>query len=86
MFLRKKPMDLPSAQDALPGRAAAMRVPERHFVNGNPLDGRSTPVHWIERVSVTPDGGELLVQRVELNHQPRTDGPRRFRKTSDDPF
>ena len=53
---------------------------------GTPLDGRSTPVHWVERISVTPDGAELLAQRVELNHQPRTDGPRRFRKTSDDPF
>jgi hypothetical protein len=54
--------------------------------SGTPLDGKSTPVHWVERVSVTPDGSELLVQRVELNHQPRTDGPRRFDKTSDDPF
>ena len=54
--------------------------------SGTPLDGKSTPVHWVERVSVTPDGGELLVQRVQLNYQPRTDGPRRFRKTSDDPF
>lgn len=53
---------------------------------GTPLDGKSTPVHWTERVSVTPDGGELLVQRIELNHQPRTDGPRRFRKISDQPF
>jgi hypothetical protein len=53
---------------------------------GTPLDGKSTPVHWVERVTVTPDGSELLVQRVELNHQPRTDGPRRFRKTSDNPF
>ena len=54
--------------------------------SGTPLDGKSTPVHWVERVSVTPDGRELLVQRVELNHEPRTDGPRRFRKTSDSPF
>jgi hypothetical protein len=53
---------------------------------GSPLDGMSTPVHWVERVSVTPDGAELLVQRVELNHEPRTDGPRRFKKTSDNPF
>jgi hypothetical protein len=54
--------------------------------SGTPLDGKSTPVHWVERVSVTPDGEELLVQRVELNHEPRSDGPRRFSKTSDDPF
>lgn len=30
---------LPSAEQALPGRAAGMAVPERHFVNGNPLVG-----------------------------------------------
>jgi len=28
---------LPSADKALPGRAAAMPVPDAHFVNGNPL-------------------------------------------------
>lgn len=28
---------LPTPAQALPGRAATMRVPERHFVNGNPL-------------------------------------------------
>jgi hypothetical protein len=53
---------------------------------GTPLDGISTPVHWVERLSVTADGTELLVQRVELNRRPRTDGPRRFQKISDDPF
>ncbi|MSO72290.1 MAG: peptide-methionine (S)-S-oxide reductase MsrA [Rhodospirillaceae bacterium] len=35
MFFTKSKM--PSAQDALPGRADAMPVPERHFVNGNRL-------------------------------------------------
>ena len=35
-FLRK-PLTLPSAAEALPGRAQEMRVPERHHVNGNPL-------------------------------------------------
>lgn len=54
--------------------------------SGSPLDGKSTPVDWVDRVSVTPDGSELLVQRVELNHEPRTDGPRRFTKISDRPF
>jgi len=53
---------------------------------GTPLDGVSTPVDWIERISVSADGEELLVRRVELNGQPRTDGPRRFQKISDDPF
>jgi len=30
---------LPTERTALPGRAEAMPVPERHFVNGNPLRG-----------------------------------------------
>ena len=33
----QKKLTLPSQQDALPGRAESMPVPERHFVNGNPL-------------------------------------------------
>ncbi len=37
MFLAKNRM--PSATDALPGRADAMPVPEKHFVNGNRLKG-----------------------------------------------
>ena len=53
---------------------------------GTPLDGISTPVHWVERISVTADGAELLVQRVQLNRRPRMDGPRRFQKISDDPL
>jgi peptide-methionine (S)-S-oxide reductase len=36
--LRKKRLDLPGPHDALPGRAARMPVPERHFVNGNRLE------------------------------------------------
>ncbi len=28
---------MPNPDDALPGRTEAMPVPERHFVNGNPL-------------------------------------------------
>jgi peptide-methionine (S)-S-oxide reductase len=38
MFLRKKSA-IPSAAEALPGRAAAIRTADRHFVNGNPLQG-----------------------------------------------
>jgi peptide-methionine (S)-S-oxide reductase len=34
-----KKLDLPSADSALPGRADAMRVPERHEVLGTPLVG-----------------------------------------------
>jgi len=32
-----KKQSLPSPEDALPGRAEKMPVPERHYVNGNPL-------------------------------------------------
>jgi peptide-methionine (S)-S-oxide reductase len=38
MFLRKK-LAIPSTAEALPGRAAAIRTADRHFVNGNPLKG-----------------------------------------------
>ncbi len=37
MWLRKKSVELPTADSALPGRATAMPVPAKHFVNGNPL-------------------------------------------------
>lgn len=32
-----KKIAMPSPQEALPGRSEAMPVPEKHFVNGNPL-------------------------------------------------
>jgi len=32
-------LTMPSRSEALPGRDAEMLVPERHFVNGNPLQG-----------------------------------------------
>ena len=35
----RKPLPLPTAREALPGRAETMSVPARHFVNGNPLVG-----------------------------------------------
>ncbi len=35
----RKPLPLPTAREALPGRAETMAVPARHFVNGNPLVG-----------------------------------------------
>ena len=38
MFGAKK-AQMPSVDDALPGRAEQLPVPERHFVNGNPLKG-----------------------------------------------
>jgi peptide-methionine (S)-S-oxide reductase len=37
MFLRRKKLTLPEAGEALPGRTAAMPIPETHFVNGNAL-------------------------------------------------
>src|SRR5258706_14539575 len=36
LFSKNKPM-IPAKEDALPGRAEKMPVPERHFVNGPPL-------------------------------------------------
>jgi peptide-methionine (S)-S-oxide reductase len=38
MFLRK-PLALPTAETALPGRRFAIPTAERHFVNGRPLKG-----------------------------------------------
>jgi peptide-methionine (S)-S-oxide reductase len=37
MFFRKSP-GIPSAADALPGRAERMPVPASHFVNRHPLE------------------------------------------------
>jgi peptide-methionine (S)-S-oxide reductase len=38
MALFGKPMQIPSARDALPGRSQRMRVAPAHFVTGEPLD------------------------------------------------
>ena len=38
MFLRRKKLELPTAAEALPGRAERMAVPVRHFVNGHRLE------------------------------------------------
>jgi peptide-methionine (S)-S-oxide reductase len=37
LFGLGKKAEIPSLQDALPGRSQSMPVPEKHFVNGNPL-------------------------------------------------
>ena len=37
MFGKSKQLDIPSSDDALPGRSEIMPVPETHFVNGHPL-------------------------------------------------
>ncbi len=39
MFFRQKPMSLPSAAEALPGRAQEMSISPNHFVNGASLKG-----------------------------------------------
>ncbi len=38
-FNRSKPMTIPAAPDALPGRAAAITTARSHYVNGNALKG-----------------------------------------------
>ncbi len=37
MFWFNKKTDMPRPEEALPGHAEQMSVPERHYVNGNPL-------------------------------------------------
>lgn len=37
MGLFRKKLEMPSAENALPGRAAEMPVPPHHFVNGHPM-------------------------------------------------
>jgi peptide-methionine (S)-S-oxide reductase len=49
MWLLRSKTEMPNAGEALPGRDTPMPVPERHFVNGNPLtppfpDGIETAV------------------------------------------
>ena len=39
MTTQTRPRILPTANEALPGRSERMPVPDRHFVNGNPLAG-----------------------------------------------
>lgn len=34
-----KKLTIPTPEKALPGRAQEMKVPEKHFINGNPLKG-----------------------------------------------
>jgi len=43
MFHREKRLTLPTRDEALPGREDSLSVPERHFVNGNPLRGPFPP-------------------------------------------
>jgi len=36
-LMSRKKLEMPSREEALPGRAQKMPVPEKHFVNGNPI-------------------------------------------------
>jgi peptide-methionine (S)-S-oxide reductase len=38
MFLTRKKLELPTAEEALPGRKSKMPVPKKHFVLGTPLE------------------------------------------------
>ncbi len=38
-MMRNRKLEMPTADDALPGRDARMPVPAEHFVNGHPLEG-----------------------------------------------
>jgi peptide-methionine (S)-S-oxide reductase len=38
LFLGRKPLAIPGAEEALPGRSQRMPVPRAHFVNGAPLE------------------------------------------------
>ena len=37
MFFKQKPLSLPTAEQALPGRREAMRISGKHYVNGHPI-------------------------------------------------
>jgi peptide-methionine (S)-S-oxide reductase len=39
MFGKSKKLEIPSAAEALPGRTQKMRLANKHFVNGHPLEG-----------------------------------------------
>jgi peptide-methionine (S)-S-oxide reductase len=39
MFMLKKSLDIPTREQALPGRANPIPTAKQHFVNGNPLKG-----------------------------------------------
>ncbi len=49
MFKRSKKTEMPSPEDAIAGRSAALAVPDAHFVNGNTLRGPF------------PDGSEMAM-------------------------
>ncbi len=43
LWRENKKITMPSRDEALPGRATRMAVPERHYVNGNPLKAPFPP-------------------------------------------
>ena len=50
MFSLRKKSDIPSSENALPGRDTPMPVPEAHFVNGRPLPGGAVPFEMIQEI------------------------------------
>jgi hypothetical protein len=58
MFFSRKPKDLPTADQALPGRAQPLRTAETHFVNGRPLKG-PYPKGWSLHSSAWAVSGAL---------------------------
>ena len=73
MALARKRVDMPAQEDALPGRAAPIKVREVHFVNGHRIvppfpAGLSEALfalgrRWIP-VQALPLGAEELAERV----------------------
>ena len=43
MWSMRKKLEVPSPEQSLPGRAIRMPVPDRHYVNGHPLEGPYPP-------------------------------------------
>ena len=43
MFFSTKPLEIPNAEQALPGRETAIETAATHFVSGNPLKGPFAP-------------------------------------------
>ena len=62
LFARREPV-MPSADEALPGRAETMPVPARHFVNGNPLQPPFPPSG-----EVPPPAASRMARTVEKGH------------------
>ena len=60
MWSLRKKLEIPTAEQCLPGRAIRMRVPDQHFVNGHRLAGPY------------PAGLERIVHAVRASLERRT--------------